>query len=408
MSDQSQGPPRWRSSTGRYINFTRPQEEPAAGPEPEAPSPRRAPAEEEVRRPAPSAPSEPAWTVQEILDRGVRRRASDIYLSTGQAPRFRIDGEVVISGVAQQRDEQLVRMLLKLLNERDRKTFEETGDVDFSIAEPGLGGFRVNYYRQRLGMGAVFRPIPGRVPPLESLRLPLALHQLIQAEDGLILMTGATGSGKSTTLASLVAAMAQSRALHISTIEDPIEFTIPRGRSVVTQRQVGVHAPSFAQALKSALREDIDVLMVGEMRGLETVSLALEAAETGLLVLATLHTGSSARAVSRIIDIFPSTWQDQVRVMLADCLRAVICQQLVPRADGEGRVPAVEVLMSTPSLAHSIREGRTQNIYTTILSGRDLGMVSMEQALRELVNKGLITEEMALERAPAGEGRARV
>lgn len=398
--DDQSSQPRWRAASGRWIDPSR-----------LAPTPRpdervRELTLDDLRIRDTYAVS--FWTLHDILRTMVERRASDMYLSSGQAPRFRVDGEVVGSGNMPVDDKYLSQMMYGLLNDRDRTVFEQTGDHDFSHHEPGVGAFRVNLYRQRAGLGAVFRPIPNRVPSLESLRLPAILQELVFAERGLVVMTGATGSGKSTTLAALVTAMAQNRPLHISTIEDPIEFTIPRGRSVVTQRQVGVHAPSFAQALRDALREDVDVLMVGEMRDLDTVSLALEAAETGLLVLGTLHTPSAARAVTRIIDIFPGGRQDQVRLMLADCLRAVVCQQLVPLENQKGRVPAVEVLMATPSLAFSIREGRTQNIYTTILTGRELGMVTMEQALQDLVVRGLISPEMAMDRAMRPEGLPRV
>lgn len=393
-------PPKWISSSGRWID-------------PKRMSPRR-PDErgldedggDEFFR-VRDVVAGSLWSIREVLRMMVERRASDLYLCSGQAPRFRVDGEVVASGDPPPDEEHMVQLLFSLLDERDRRVFEETGDHDFSIQEPGLGRFRVNLYKHRAGIGAVFRPIPNKVPKLDSLELPPILQELAHAERGLVLMTGATGSGKSTTLAALVTAIAETRSVHITTVEDPIEFTIPQGRSLVSQRQVGVHAPSFAQALRDALREDIDVLMVGEMRDLETVSLALEAAETGLLVLGTLHTPSAARAITRIIDIFPSSRQDQVKLMLADSLRAVVAQQLVPRVDTKGRVPAVEVLMSTPALSFSIREGRTQNIYTTIVTGRELGMITMEQSLQDLVRRKIITQDAANERAHKPEGMAR-
>lgn len=394
-------PPKWISSSGRWID-------------PKRMSPRPSPddrtlddddADDFFRIRDVVAGS--LWSIREVLRMMVERRASDLYLCSGQAPRFRVDGEVVASGDLPPDEDHMVQLLFSLLDERDRRVFEETGDHDFSMQEPGLGRFRVNLYKHRGGVGAVFRPIPNKVPKLDSLELPPILGELVYAERGLILMTGATGSGKSTTLAALVTAIAESRSVHITTVEDPIEFTIPQGKSLVSQRQVGVHAPSFAQALRDALREDIDVLMVGEMRDLDTVSLALEAAETGLLVLGTLHTPSAARAITRIIDIFPSGRQDQVKLMLADSLRAVVAQQLVPRLDRKGRVPAVEVLMATPALSFSIREGRTQNIYTTIVTGRELGMITMEQSLQDLVRRKIITLDHANERAHRPEGMSR-
>ena len=396
-------PPKWVSSSGRWLDLNR------QAPPGEEDSLESEALEEDLEEPTVEMQAQaPAlWSLRELLRKMLDQRASDLYLSSGQPPRFRVDGRVVLSGDKPPDEERMTELILSRLEDPAREQFEETGDLDLAIVETGIGRFRVNLYRHRGGLGAVFRPIPGKVPRLETLELPSILSELIHVERGLVLMTGATGSGKSTTLAALVTAIAEHRSVHITTVEDPIEFTIPMGRSLVSQRQVGVHAPSFAQALRDALREDIDVMMVGEMRDLDTVTLALEAAETGLLVLGTLHTPSAARAITRMIDIFPAGRQDQVKLMLADNLRAVVAQQLVPRIDRPGRVPAVEVLMATPALGYSIREGKTQHIYTSIATGREQGMITMEQALKDLARRGIITPEEAVERAQRPETMTR-
>jgi twitching motility protein PilT len=326
-------------------------------------------------------------------------KASDLYLSAGQSPRYRVLGEVVPSDDPPLDESYMASLVFSLLDEKARHVFEETGDYDFAYEEPGVSRFRVNLFRQRQGMGAVFRFITSQPPPLDSLQLPPIVKEFLHLEQGLVLVTGPTGSGKSTTLASLVTAMADLRRLHVLTVEDPIEYVLTSERSLITQREVGFHTPSFAQALRDALREDIDVLMVGEMRDLDTVSLALKAAEMGLLVLATLHTPTAVRAINRMIDIFPTEAQEQVRLLLADCLRAVVAQQLVRRADGQGRVACAEILLSSPSLSHTIREGKVQQVFSMMQTGREAGMVTMDQSLVNLFRQGIITEGEAFSRA---------
>jgi twitching motility protein PilT len=276
--------------------------------------------------------------------------------------------------------------------------FTETGDVDFAYQMGEQARFRVNLFRQEHGSAAVFRLIPARVPTVEELGLPASVGALFAAPRGLVLVTGPTGSGKSTTLAAILDRMNRRMAHHVVTIEDPIEFVHANDRSVVTQREIGPDVPSFAEGVKAAIREDPDCLLVGEMRDLETMRMALTAAETGLLVFATLHTNSAAKAVDRIIDAFPAGEQEEIRVVLAETLRAVVAQQLL-RRKGSGRVPAFEVLLGSTALANAIREGKTSLINNQIQTGKARGMMAMDQSLAELVRSDAVTSEEALERA---------
>jgi len=284
-------------------------------------------------------------------------------------------------------------LILEILSEKQRENFLEEWDLDCSYPLKGVGRFRLNAFRQRRGVGAVFRRIPEDIQTIEELGLPEHLVNLLDISEGLILVTGPTGSGKSTTLASLIHTINMSQRAHIITIEDPIEFVHHNEQSLINQREVSSHTRSFHQALRAALREDPDVILVGELRDLETISLALTAAETGHLVLATLHTNSATKTVDRIIDVFPEVQQAQIRMMLSESLRGVVAQTLVHRADGNGRVPVIEVLVNIPAVANLIREGKTHQINSSMQTGGALGMITFEASVSELVRKGIITRQ---------------
>lgn len=334
--------------------------------------------------------------VTDLLILAKERGASDLHLTVGIPPKLRVNGELVdVSGWPPLSREDVHAMVYDILTDAQKAQFEEHLDLDFSVELENLGRYRVNVFHQRLGEGAVFRVIPSRIRSIRELGLPPVLEDLALRDRGLIVVTGPTGSGKSTTLAAMVDLINERRTAHIITLEDPIEFVHPHRRSVVNQREVGVHAKSFAAALRAALREDPDVILVGEMRDLETISLALTAAETGHLVLSTLHTSSAASTVNRIIDVFPSHQQEQVRVQLAESLVGVVAQLLLPTADGSGRVPAVEVMVATPAIRNLIRENKVHQIPSAIQTGLKDGMQSLDQSLRHLLKTGRITAEVA-------------
>jgi twitching motility protein PilT len=325
------------------------------------------------------------------------RGASDLHLTVGIPPKLRLHGALVdVDGWPPLKKEVLHTMIYEILSDQQKAKFEEHWDLDFSIELQSLGRYRANVFQQRLGEGAVFRLIPSRIKTLEELGLPSVLGDLALRDRGLILVTGPTGSGKSTTLAAMVDLINNRRTAHIITIEDPIEFVHQHKKCVINQREVGLNTKSFSSALRAALREDPDVILVGEMRDLETISMALTAAETGHLVMATLHTSSAAQTISRIIDVFPSHQQEQIRVQLAEAVVGVVAQILLPTADGSGRVPAVEVLVGTPAIHNLIRESKTHQILSAIQTGMKDGMQSLDQSLRNLLKTGLITSEMAL------------
>jgi twitching motility protein PilT len=280
---------------------------------------------------------------------------------------------------------------MEILTENQRANFVEDWDLDCSYSLKGVGRFRVNAFRQRKGVGAVFRLIPEHIQTVEELGLPEHLTNLLDVSEGLLLVTGPTGSGKSTTLASLIHHLNLNQRAHIITIEDPIEFVHKNQQSLINQREVSSHTKSFHGALRAALREDPDVILVGELRDLESISLALTAAETGHLVLATLHTNSATKTVDRIIDVFPEAQQAQIRVMLSESLRGVIAQTLVRRSDGGGRMPVVEVLVNVPAVANLIREGKTYQIHSTMQTGQAYGMITFEASVNDLVRKGVIS-----------------
>lgn len=326
--------------------------------------------------------------------------ASDLHVTTGAPPMVRMDGGLrALEQFGKLGKESLQRSLYQILTQSQRERFEEELELDFSFALVGESRFRVNMYRQRESVGAAFRVIPYEIKPLEALGIPQVANDFAALPRGLVLVTGPTGSGKSTTLASLVDLANRSRSAHIMTVEDPIEFLHRHKRSLINQREVGTDTKSFGNALKHVLRQDPDIILIGEMRDLETISVALTAAETGHLVFATLHTQDAAQTIDRIIDVFPPEQQGQVRTQLASAIQGVLCQTLLPRADGPGRAVAVEVMIATPAIRNLIREGKTHQIYTSLQAGASLGMQSMDQHLAELVKSGAVAYDVAVEMA---------
>jgi len=336
--------------------------------------------------------------LNEILQIALRGGASDIHLKAGLPPMFRVDGALVpLKDGKRLPPEEVAHMVHGIMNETQREKYAKTNEVDLAYGVPGLGRFRVNVFQQRGTMGAVLRVIPFKVLSIRDLMLPPVLEKVATESRGLILVTGTTGSGKSTTLAAMIDHINSTATHHVMTIEDPIEFLIRDKRSIVNQREIGVDTMSFGQALKSALRQDPDVILVGEMRDLETIETALTAAETGHLVLSTLHTLDATETINRIIGAFPPYQQKQVRLQLAAVLRAVVSQRLVARADGKGRVAAVEVLRMTARVRELIEDkDRTKELHDAIQDGHlSYGMQSFDQSLMQLVGKGLVTYEEA-------------
>ena len=324
---------------------------------------------------------------------------SDLHLTSGLPPMIRIYGELrPIAGYRKLLPKDLQEIVYSMLTQKQRERFEEDLELDISYSLPGKARFRVNVFQQRDALGTVMRLIPFEIKNLDTLGIPHAVKDFAALKRGMVLVTGITGSGKSTTLAGLIDIVNSERRDHIMTVEDPIEFLHRHKLSIVNQREVGTDTHSFASALKHVLRQDPDVILVGELRDLETISTALTAAETGHLVFATLHTQDAPQSVDRIIDVFPPHQQEQIRIMLAGSLAGVVSQQLVPRADGKGRAVAVELMVTTPGIKNLIREGKTHQIYTSLQAGGQYGMQVMDQHLAELVKKGTITYEAALER----------
>ena len=325
--------------------------------------------------------------------------ASDLHMSAGTAPSLRVNGDLEPIKYKELTSEELFEMLAEIAPEAKLKHFLETGDVDFAYELPGLGRYRSNYFRQQNGVAAVFRQIPSKIMTIEQLGLPGISRRFAMAEKGLVLVTGATGSGKSTTLAAIIDYANKARRDHIITIEDPVEFRHERINCIINHREVGLHTKSFSAALRGALREDPDIIMVGEMRDLETIQLALEAAATGHLVFGTLHTPSAMKTVDRIIDVFPTDAQEQVRTTLSESLKGVIAQTLFKRIDGGGRCAGLEVMVNTPAVANLIREGKSHQLINALQTGKRLGMQTMDDAIHDLVSKGKIAPEEAFERA---------
>ncbi|MBX7114982.1 MAG: type IV pilus twitching motility protein PilT [Myxococcaceae bacterium] len=337
--------------------------------------------------------------LNEILQVALRGGASDIHLKAGLPPMFRVDGQLVpLKDGKRLPPEEVARMAFGIMNEFQKEKFKTTNEVDLAYGVPGLGRFRVNVFQQRGTIGAVLRVIPFKVMSVKDLLLPPVLEKISLEERGLILVTGTTGSGKSTTLAAMIDHINATDTNHIMTVEDPIEFLIRDKRSIVNQREVGVDTMSFSQALKSALRQDPDVILVGEMRDLETIETALTAAETGHLVMSTLHTLDATETINRIISVFPPYQQKQVRIQLGSVLKAVVSQRLVPRADGKGRVAAVEILKATTRVKELIEDkDRTKEIPDAIAQGHiAYGMQTFDQSLMSLVKQGLVTYQEAL------------
>lgn len=337
--------------------------------------------------------------IDEVLTEMVRLNASDVHLTTGSAPMVRISGSLQpIDGFGIMTPDNLRRTIYAILTQKQRETFETNLELDFSYSVRGLARFRVNIYQQRESIGAAFRVIPYEIKELEKLGVPAVVGTFAGLPRGLVLVTGPTGSGKSTTLASIIDLANRTRSDHIMTVEDPIEFLHRHKRSLINQREVGQDTLSFANALKHVLRQDPDIILVGEMRDLETISVALTAAETGHLVFATLHTQDAAQSIDRVIDVFPAHQQAQVRTQLAGAIQGVVCQTLCKRSDQPGRAVATEVLVATPAIRNLIREGKTHQIYSAMQAGAKQGMHTMDQHLAELVKDGKITYEVGLEK----------
>jgi twitching motility protein PilT len=336
----------------------------------------------------------------ELLKYAVEYGASDLHLTASRPPMVRLSGKLVPSGYPTELSPDDTKALIySVLTDDQKAKFEEEHELDFSIGIPGISRFRVNVFMQRGCVSGVFRTIGENIPSCQDLGLSETVQQLALLQRGLVCVTGPTGCGKSTTLAAMISLVNQERDGHIITIEDPIEFLHPHIRSTINQRELGSDTYSFPRALKAVLREDPNVILVGEMRDLETIAAALTLAETGHLVLSTLHTQDAAQTVDRIIDVFPPYQQEQIRVMLAATLKGVISQVLIPRADGQGRVAAREILVVTSAISALIREGKTHQIYSAVQTGSSYGMCTMEKSLAELHQAGLITEEDALSKS---------
>ena len=330
--------------------------------------------------------------IAELLDFSVKHNASDLHLSAGVSPMIRIDGEVRKLGIPAFSHAEVHRLIFEIMNDAQRSEFEEHLEVDFSFELPEIGRFRVNAFNQARGSAAVFRTIPTNIPTLEDLDAPAIFEKIVNLEKGLVLVTGPTGSGKSTTLAAMVNYINRNHNKHILTIEDPIEFVHTSQKCLMNQREVHRDTHSFKAALRSALREDPDVILVGELRDQETISLALTAAETGHLVFATLHTSSAAKTIDRIIDVFPGSDKEMVRSMLSESLRTVIAQRLLKRIGG-GRVACHEIMMATPAIRNLIREDKVAQMYSVIQTGSSLGMQTMEQNAKQLIARGVVEPE---------------
>ncbi len=337
--------------------------------------------------------------ISDLLAFSVKNKASDLHLSAGLPPMIRVHGDVRKINVPAMDHTQVHGMVYDIMNDGQRKLYEETLECDFSFEIPNLARFRVNAFNHNRGSGAVFRTIPSKILTLEQLNCPPIFKEIANTPRGLVLVTGPTGSGKSTTLAAMVDYVNENEMGHILTVEDPIEFVHTSKKCLINQREVGPHTLSFQNALRSALREDPDVILVGEMRDLETIRLALTAAETGHLVFGTLHTSSAAKTMDRIVDVFPAAEKDMVRSMLSESLRAVISQTLCKTKDEQGRMAAHEIMIGTPAIRNLIRENKVAQMYSAIQTGQNIGMQTLDQNLQDLVRRNLISINEARSKA---------
>ena len=333
--------------------------------------------------------------ISDLLAFSVKNKASDLHLSAGLPPMIRVHGDVRKINVPAMDHSQVHNMVYDIMNDGQRKVYEETLECDFSFEIPNLARFRVNAFNHNRGSGAVFRTIPSKILTLEQLNCPPIFKEICNTPRGIVLVTGPTGSGKSTTLAAMVDYINENEMGHILTVEDPIEFVHTSKKCLINQREVGPHTLSFQNALRSALREDPDVILVGEMRDLETIRLALSAAETGHLVFGTLHTSSAAKTVDRIVDVFPAAEKEMVRSMLSESLRSVISQTLCKTKDEQGRVAAHEIMIGTPAIRNLIRENKVAQMYSAIQTGQNIGMQTLDQNLQDLVRRNLISANEA-------------
>ncbi len=337
--------------------------------------------------------------ISDLLAFAVKNKASDLHLSAGLPPMIRVNGDIRRINLPDMSHQVVHEMVYDIMNDGQRKIYEEALEVDFSFEVPTLARFRVNAFNQNRGAGAVFRTIPSKVLTLEDLNAPKIFKEISIQPRGLVLVTGPTGSGKSTTLAAMIDFVNESEYGHILTVEDPIEFLHQSKKCVVNQREVGPHTHSFSNALRSALREDPDVILIGEMRDLETIRLALTAAETGHLVFGTLHTSSAAKTIDRIVDVFPAAEKEMVRSMLSESIRAIIAQTLLKTKDGTGRIAAHEIMIGTPAIRNLIRENKIAQMYSAIQTGQNVGMQTLDQCLQDLVRRNQIALNEARTRA---------
>lgn len=336
-------------------------------------------------------------TIEEMLKTAKEAGASDLHITVGVPPKMRVNGQLITMDFPRMLPPDTNQLIDEIMNEKQREKFEEKGEHDMSFSIPNLGRFRVNAYKQRGSVAIALRLVGTQVPSPEVLGLPESVVNLYQRKRGLVLVTGPTGSGKSTTLAAIIDKINNNREAHVITLEDPIEYLHQHKKSMVNQREIGLDSQTYANALRAALREDPDVILVGEMRDFETISVAITAAETGHLVLSTLHTIGAASTVDRVIDVFPPHQQQQVRVQFANVLEAVVSQQLLPRSDGQGRVAAFEVLHANHAVRNLIREGKSHQLMSVMQTNRKIGMIAMDEAILQLYREGKIEREIAIQ-----------